>query len=276
MATTDSAAFTHWQLAAMAFFALIAAAIILAIANTVRRGEMSVLQCFLWGVAYLLCKLLWRTRWLNVPQIPPGQGAIIVCNHRASVDPFFVQTATGRKLHWMVASEYCKNPAFGAFLRACEVIPVNRGGIDTAATKTAIRLVTEGGVVGMLPEGRINMSEDFMLPVRPGVGLVAIKAGVPVIPCYIHGAPYRRTVASPLFMPARVEVRFGLPLNPKDFADDGEERAAEKLTIALVRAIAALANRHDFEPRMAGRNWKPTAEQLEEAMAAKDAREGLV
>ena len=74
-----------------ASFLFIAVAVILAIANTVRRGEMSVLQCFLWGIAYLMCRLLWRTRWLNVPQLPPGQGAIIVCNHRASVDPIVMK-----------------------------------------------------------------------------------------------------------------------------------------------------------------------------------------
>ncbi len=263
------------QLAAVIFFAIIAVVIIAAVVASFRKGDMSPLQCVMWVIAYLITKLLWRARWLNTPQIPAGQGAIIVCNHRSSVDPFFIQSATGRKIHWMVAREYCQHAAFGGFLRACEVIPVNRGGIDTASTKTAIRLAAEGGVVGMLPEGRINMSEDFMLPVRPGVALVALKAGVPVIPCYIRGAPYRRHVASPFFMPARVEVRFGLPLDPKNFTGDGEESAAEQFTLALVRAIAALADRHDFEPRLAGRNWKPTAEEVAAAIAAKDARERL-
>jgi len=232
-------------------------------------------QCGLWVVSYLLCKLLWRTQWRNVPELPRGQGAILVCNHRSSVDPFFLQSATGRKIHWMVAREFCQHPAFGAFLRSCEVIPVGRGGVDTAATKMAIRLAAEGGVVGMLPEGRINMSEDFMLPVRPGAALVALKAGVPVIPCYIHGAPYRRHVASPLFMPARVEVRFGVPIDPKKFSTTEETSAAEQITRELIQAIAALADRHDFVPQLAGRNWKPTAEQLAKAMDAKDAREGL-
>ena len=41
-------------------------------------------------------------------------------------------------------------------------------------------------------------------------------------------------------------------------------------------AIARLADKPFFEPQMAGRKWKPTAEELEEAMAAKDAREGFV
>lgn len=201
-------------------------------------------------------------------------GAIIVCNHRSSVDPFFVQTATSRKIHWMVAREYCKLPLLGQFLAACEVIPVGRGGIDTAATKQAIRLAAEGGVVGMLPEGRINMSDGLMLPVRPGAALVAIRAGVPVVPCYIQGAPYRRYSWSPLLMPARVEVTFGEPLWPADIsAGNGDEHVAVELTRRAMRAIAVLAGQSDFEPQIAGRNWKPSAEELEEAMAAKERRD---
>lgn len=275
MSPSDSAASGSWQLAAILFFVLLGAILVAVAVIRLRRSDMNLVQSLLWFVAYLLCKLLWRTHWLNVPELPRGQGAIIVCNHRSSVDPFFVQSSTGRKIHWMVAREYCQHKAFGAFLRSCEVIPVGRGGVDTAATKTAIRLAAEGGIVGMLPEGRINMSEDFMLPVRPGVALVALKAAVPVIPCYIHGAPYRRHVASPLTMPARVEVRFGVPIDPKAFAATDDASAAEHMTRALVVAIAALADRHDFVPQLAGRNWKPTAEQLAEAMDAKDAREGL-
>jgi 1-acyl-sn-glycerol-3-phosphate acyltransferase len=271
----DLAQLTAMQIAAVTFFVLIAAALIASAVLSLRKSDMSPLQCILWAIAYLLCKFLWRTRWLNRPELPRGQGAIIVCNHRSSVDPFFVQASTGRKIHWMVAREYCQHSAFGGFLRSCEVIPVGRGGIDTAATKMAIRLAQAGGVVGMLPEGRINMSEEFMLPVRPGAALVAIKAGVPVVPCYIHGAPYRRTVASPFFMPAHVEVRFGQPLDPKNFSDDGEDRQAEQFTRAIIRAIATLADKPYFEPQLAGRKWKPTAEELAEAMAAKDAREGF-
>jgi 1-acyl-sn-glycerol-3-phosphate acyltransferase len=184
----------------------------------------------------------------------------------------------------MVAKEYCAHPAFRWFLSSCEVIPVNRGGIDTAATKAAIRMAASGEVIGMLPEGRINMSEDFMLPARPGAALVALKAGVPIVPCYIRGAPYRRYPWSPLLMPAHVEVRFGSPLDPKNCSENGanengadgnraDENRAQQLTRQALRAIAKLAHEADFEPRLAGRVWKPTEEELEATMAAKERRD---
>jgi 1-acyl-sn-glycerol-3-phosphate acyltransferase len=238
-----------------------------------QRDRFSLFQSFLWSVAYLLCRLLWRTRWHNAPELVAGRGAVIVCNHRSSVDPFFVQMSTGRKVHWMVAREYCENPALKGFLGSCEVIPVSRGGIDTAATKAAIRLAANGQVVGMLPEGRINMGEELLMAARPGAALVALKAGVPIIPCYIKGAPYRRYPWSPFVMPARVEVWFAPPIDVQPWLESGDDAAAKQLTVHALKAIAALAGQPDFEPQLAGRSWKPTAAELQAAYAAQEERE---
>ena len=261
------------EFAAIAFFLLLILGPLVGWCVVLRPRRMSLFQGFLWGIAFLLCKLLWRARWLNRLTLEEGRGAIIVCNHRSSVDPFFLQTATGRKVHWMVAREYCEHPALAWFLTACEVIPVSRGGIDTAATKAAIRIASEGGLVGMLPEGRINMTEQFMLPMRPGAATVALKARVPVIPCYIRGAPYRRYSWSPLLMPARVEIRFGEPVDLSDLYDRQREAGlAQAAMERIARAIAALAGQADFQPLIAGKNWKPTEQELANAMDAAEAR----
>jgi 1-acyl-sn-glycerol-3-phosphate acyltransferase len=238
------------------------------------RSPMSPFQWLLWAGAYLLCKFLWQTRWLNELPIRHDQGAIIVCNHKSSIDPFFIQTATRRKTHWMVAREFCEHPALSWFLSACEVIPVSRAGIDTAGTKAAIRLAASGEIVGMLPEGRINMTEQFMLPARPGAALVALKANVPIVPCYIRGSPFRRHTWSPLLMPARVEVRFGRPIEMAEFhGREDEHEAIQEITRRALKAIAELAGRSDFEPQFAGRHWKPTQQEIEQAAAAAEARQ---
>ena len=56
-----------------------------------------------------------------------SQGAVIVCNHRSSVDPFFVQLITGRIVRWMVAAEYFRIPVVGGMLRFMQSIPTRRG-----------------------------------------------------------------------------------------------------------------------------------------------------
>jgi 1-acyl-sn-glycerol-3-phosphate acyltransferase len=261
------------NLASCALLALIAAASLAGVALSVVRSRLSFVQIVLWVLNRLLTQIRWRATASGPLSMPSGQGAVLVCNHTSSVDPFFIQALTTRKTHWMVAREFCEHPALRWFLKTCEVIPVSRGGIDTAATRAAIRIAAEGGIIGMLPEGKINMTDRLLLPARPGAALVALKARVPMIPCYIQGAPYDRVPWSPLFMTARVRIHFGQPLDLSEFFDREQDLdvVAEVLRRAM-KAIAALAGQPDFEPQIAGRDWKPTPLQLETDMAASHRR----
>jgi 1-acyl-sn-glycerol-3-phosphate acyltransferase len=255
--------------AAACFLVLVLAALLVWAASAIRRSPYTVVQTLLWPPALVLVRMLWRAKLPRGLPLAPHEGAVLVSNHRSSIDPFFVQVIAYRDVHWMVAKEYCDHPAFGWFLRIMEVIPTNRGGIDTAATKLVIRYLKEGKVVGMFPEGRINMTDELLLPARPGAAMAALKAGVPIVPCYIEGSPYDRTPWSPFFMSARVRVRFGDPIDLSYYADRADDREVQaEIMQSVMQEIARLAGRNDFQPRLAGKRWKPTAEELEADMAA--------
>jgi 1-acyl-sn-glycerol-3-phosphate acyltransferase len=257
----------------IAFLALLAALMIGWLMWRFATSPYTIIQTILWLPGLLLVRLLWRAKLPRSVPLPPGQGAVIVSNHRSSVDPFFVQVIAHRDVHWMVAKEYCDSAAFGWFLRLVEVIPTNRGGIDTASTKLAIRHVQNGKVVGMFPEGRINMTEDLLLPGRPGAAMIALQAGVPILPCYIEGSPYRRTPWSPFLMPTRTRVLFGRLIDTTPYLDRVDDRELHgQLTLRAMKEIACLAGQPDFEPQLAGKRWKPTQEELEEAMASQERR----
>lgn len=237
------------------------------------RSPYTFAQTLLYVPAMCIVKIQWRAQLPQGLPLPHDQGAVIVCNHRSSIDPFFIQVIANRDVHWMVAKEYCESAAFGWFLRLVEVIPTNRGGIDTAATKLAIRYVQQGKVVGMFPEGRINMSEDLMLPGRPGAAMIALKAGVPLVPCYIQGSPYDRTPWSPFLIVTKVKVKFGRPIETTPYLDRADDREVHgELTLAAMKEIARLAGQPDFEPELAGKRWKPTEAELEEAMELAERR----
>jgi 1-acyl-sn-glycerol-3-phosphate acyltransferase len=223
-----------------------------------RRWPFSLLQSALYAFNYAVTRILWRAEVHGRFPIAPGQGAVIVCNHRCPLDPSFIAITVPRVVHWMVAKEYCEHPAFRFLLRECCVIPVSRGGIDTAATKAAIRLVENGGLVGVLPEGRINTTDRTLLPGRPGAAMIALKARAPVVPCYIHGAPYDGTPAGCLLMPASVRLTIGPAIDLSAYYDrDGEREALEEVTRLLLQAMARLAGEPDFQPELAGRAYKP-------------------
>lgn len=220
------------------------------------RSSYNAPQFLLNGVAYLLLRLLWRTTAPSELPLKPGQGAVIIANHRSSVDPFFVHLAAHRRVRWMVAREYCEHPLFGWFLRQTGAIPTRRGGMDNAAIREAVCLLQAGHWVGLLPEGRINLTDQFMLPVRPGAALLARMAEVPILPIHIEGAPFYELPHEPLFMPAKVTITVGEPLYPS------AEQTDEVTILAAVRRIAELAGRADFSPTLAGRSWRPTAQDI--------------
>jgi 1-acyl-sn-glycerol-3-phosphate acyltransferase len=215
-------------------------------------------QRVLFFIDLLMTRVLWRTEVVGRFNLPPGHGAVIIANHRSSVDPCFIQIAQDRVVHWFVAKEYFDLPLVGRLLELLQTIPTSRAGVDTAATRRAIRHVQRGELVGMLPEGRINDTDQLLLPGRPGAVLVAVRAGVPIIPCYIDGAPYNGTVWSSLFMPARVRLVIGEPIDVSKYnARDLSTADMREITMTMLKAIAALAGRPDFQPSIAGRRWKP-------------------
>jgi 1-acyl-sn-glycerol-3-phosphate acyltransferase len=87
---------------------------------------------------------------------------------------------------------------------------------------------------------------------------VALKARVPIIPCYIAGSPYGESVASPLLMTARVRVRFGSPIDLSEhYGHEHENERIGAILLHAVREIACLAGQEQFEPQLAGRKWLP-------------------
>ncbi|MFV1964080.1 MAG: lysophospholipid acyltransferase family protein [Pirellulaceae bacterium] len=242
---------------AFGFLMLLLAISLIAAVVGMARSPYTPAQTTLFVMASLLVRVLWRSKLPGPLPVARGRGVVVVCNHRSSVDPFFVQVCCDRPVHWMVAREYYEHFAFRWFLKTCEAIPVRRTGVDTASTKAAIRFASQGELVGMLAEGRINRGDEFMLPVRPGAVLVALKARVPILPCYIHGAPYGGTVWSPLWMPARVSLRFGELMDLSPYYDRTDEPGiVGELMSQVVAEIARLAGHDDFVPRLAGRRWR--------------------
>ncbi len=216
-----------------------------------RRTNYTPFQYIFYLYAFFTARILWRAQ---VPQgglrLPRG-GAIIVCNHRGPFDPVMIQLLANRVVHWMVAREYCEHPALGWFLRVTQCIPVSRSGMDTGPTLAAIRYAQSGELVGMFPEGRLNKTDQLLLPGRRGAALIALRAGVPVVPCYISGTPIAHSIFATLFKPTRSRLIVGEPIDISSYNGRATDRDAQvELTKHLLREIARLAGQPDYEPRL--------------------------
>jgi len=227
-----------------------------------QRRNYSIWEYTLYGMAYAFSKYKWRVSVVEGEEHFENlrTGCVIVANHRCSVDPFFVQFAAGRRVHWMVAGEYCRHLLFGPLLTLLQVIPTNRGGVDSKAIKTAIRFCSEGRIVGMFPEGRINRTQQPLLTIRPGAAMVANRANVPLVPIWIEGAPVGPEVWSAIFMPARVRIRVGEPIPaPESIKGDDEvsnQVAARNWVQQAMAKVAVLGGHVGNQVGIAGKDWK--------------------
>jgi len=223
-------------------------------------------QIVLAMINWFYVRLIWRTTIEGRLPDLGDKGMVIICNHSSGVDPMFLQATMKRVVHWMVAREYTDLKSLGWFFRIVEAIRVNRRGVDTAATKAAIRLCEQGEPVGMFPEGRINNTDELLLPGRPGAALIALRAKVPVVPCYVRGAPYDGNEFRSMWTFARAHLTIGEPLDISEeiaayhadhVSKEVEREVLNALTLRFLREIAKLAGEPDYEPRLAGRKWMP-------------------
>jgi 1-acyl-sn-glycerol-3-phosphate acyltransferase len=245
------------QQTALVILAILLAALALWIVAAWRATPYTFWQFCIYLLNTFFTRVLWRTQVIGTLDLPESQGAVIVSNHQSGIDPLLIQLCTFRIVHWLVAREYFYMPVISIIFKQLESIPVNRGGIDTAATKMAIRYAQEGGLVGLFPEGRINLTDELLLPGRPGAALIALRARVPVVPCYVQGAPYDGTALGSFFMTAKARVTIGKPIDLSQyFARENDRTVLQDLTKLFLKEIARLAGAEDFKPQLAGRNWK--------------------
>lgn len=247
-----------------------------------RKTRYTFAQAFLLLVNTFFTRVLWRTQVSGPLEIADDQGAVIVSNHQSGIDPLLIQLCTNRIVHWMVAREYIETPGLSIVFRTLRSISVNRGGVDTASTKMAIRLAQQGGLVGLFPEGRVNVTDALLLPGRPGAALIALRARVPVIPCYVHGAPYDGTALGSFFMKGNARVTVGKPIDLSEYLGrEGDRAVLQELTKRFLVEIARLGGVENYEAQLAGRNWKNgeepgNGEPTQEQLVAKGTRDGEV
>lgn len=118
--------------------------------------------------------------------LPASGGAVLVANHVSYWDPVVVICAFRRKVHFMAKSELFDIPVIGYVLRIAGSFPVRRDKSDREAIRTAIRLLEEGQVVGVFPEGTRSHSGELLKP-HLGAAMLAARAKVPMIPIALIG-----------------------------------------------------------------------------------------
>ncbi len=153
-------------------------------------------------------KLLMPFRAVGVENIPSG-GALLCANHASAWDAILIALAmpNDSSLAFMAKEELFRNGILRWLLYKLGGFPVNRGGNDLVAIKTALKALSNDQRLLVFPEGtRVEKEGD--VEAKGGVSMMATRTGVPVVPIYcggkkklfhrytiVFGAPYTPTIA---------------------------------------------------------------------------------
>src|SRR5271155_1167857 len=153
-----------------------------------------------------------RIRIEGRENVPPG-GCLIVSNHVSFMDPTTVGWAVAREIYYLGRKSLFKPPFWNWFLPICNVLPIDRDGRDVSGLRRIIKMLKEGHAVLLFPEGT-RSPDGTLQAAEPGAALVAVKAGVPVLPVRVFGTfdSLSRHTKRLLFHPIRVVI--GKPYSP--------------------------------------------------------------
>ncbi len=161
-----------------------------------RRG--SALYMFLRAIVAPIYRFFWRVHVIGKENIPKEGGALLCCNHIGVNDIFMLGTVYPRQLRFMSKKEWFSVPVLRGLFKALGAVELDRGGKDVGALKAAIKLIKQGSVVVIFPQGHrypgVNPAET---PVKSGGALIAHRAGCDIIPVCIKTknvkyAPFRK------------------------------------------------------------------------------------
>jgi len=137
----------------------------------------------------------------------------LASNHRSFIDPVALGCATFRRLNFFARHDLFKNPFFGRILLTVGAFPVIREKADKSALKEALKRLESGRGLVVFPEGTRGEVGVKMLQPQSGIGFLAAKSGVPVIPAFVEGTQKAMPKGTNSIKIAPIRVRFGEPIN---------------------------------------------------------------
>jgi len=161
---------------------------------------------------------IWRPKVTGAEHIPAAGGAIIAANHQSVVDSVFLPLMLDRPVTFSAKAEYftASGPAarlWAAYLKATNQLQMDRDGPRAAqhTLEAALDLLRDGRLFGIYPEGT-RSPDGRLYRGRPGVGWLALKSGLPVIPVALFGTRHVLPPGRVVPRPGRIEVKVGKPL----------------------------------------------------------------
>lgn len=133
-------------------------------------------------------RIIFFPKITGMKNIPETGGYILASNHRSNYDPLLVVPFIKGKQCILAKEELLRNPIANWFLKSVGAIALKRGASDVAAFKKSISVLKQGRSLLIFPQGTRGRTAATETDAKAGVALIAVKAGVPIVPIGIHGS----------------------------------------------------------------------------------------
>ncbi|MEU2262966.1 lysophospholipid acyltransferase family protein [Streptomyces sp. NPDC019645] len=195
-----------------------------------------------------LLRVLFRPRIEGLEHIPADGAAIVAGNHLSFSDHFLMPAILKRRITFLAKAEYFTGPGIkgrltAAFFRSAGQIPVDRSGKEAgkAAIREGLGVLGKGELLGIYPEGT-RSPDGRLYKGKVGVAVMALTAGVPVVPCAMVGTFEIQPPGQVLPKIKRVTIRFGEPLDFSRYEGMENEKAVLRaVTDEIMYEILALS-----------------------------------
>ncbi|HTB62024.1 MAG TPA: (d)CMP kinase [Opitutales bacterium] len=206
------------------------------------KVEFPTFYRLVWHVARAFMQVAGRAEAVGVENVPRTGAFLLASNHASFLDPLLAGCYLPRPICYFARKDLWNTKILAWALNRLKCIPVDRDGEgDIGAFKRVFAALKAGEGLQVFPEGT-RTKDGALQPARRGIGLLAGKQGVPVVPVRVFGTFETFNRKQILPMPFyRIGVTYGRVLTPRDYdPGPGDPQRYEKISQCIMDAIAAL------------------------------------
>ena len=216
---------------------IIIAGIPLLIYTVISKNPAALYWAGVRGVMFFVRAVGVRVRVAGTERIPHGT-CLFVANHTSSADAPAVVGAIPRRIVILLKKSLFNYPIVGQAFHLAHFIPVERSKRDSAieSVEKAIEAMRAGQSFLIYPEGTRSPDgrlQDF----KKGAVVMAIKAGVPIVPIVCSGAHRVMEKRSLVIQPGEILVEFLEPIDTSKYTFEERERLNEIVHDAMAAAL---------------------------------------
>ena len=187
-------------------------------------------------VCNVVCKLWFKLEYYGMENLPKDRGYILVGNHQSYWDPVMMGLKLDTTLTFMANEKLFHKPVLAPVIRGLGAFPVNLKKPDMTAIRTAKKVVKEGKVLALFPEGT-RSHDGKLLKFKGGVIYIASVTGEDVVPVcitYGKGGKFR----------SRILIRYGQVI-PNQEVLEGKKKDTESMRQAAAKLQSVVQQLQD-------------------------------